>query len=79
MQEDNTHSAGVASEQSEEPEEGAVGRSDFRNDAKVPCVVGRPGIEDSTDGREEILGDTKVKVECQPLLLQPQEDMTTTE
>ena len=49
MQEDNTHLTGVASEQSEEPEQGAVGGSDVRNDAKAPCVEGRPGIEDSMD------------------------------
>jgi len=71
MQEDNTHSTGVASEHSEEPEQGAVGRSDVRNDAKAPCIDGRPGIEDSMDCGEEILGDTNVTVECQPLLRQP--------
>jgi hypothetical protein len=39
MQEGNTHSTGVASEQSEE--RGVVGRSDVRNDAKAPCVESR--------------------------------------
>jgi len=52
MQEDNTHSTGVASEQSEEPEQGAVGRSDVRNDAKAPFVEGRLGIVDSMDSVE---------------------------
>ena len=46
MQEDNTKLTGVASERSEEPERGAVGGSDFRNNAKAPCVKGRPGVED---------------------------------
>ena len=36
MQEDNKHSIGIASEQSEEPEQGAVGESDVRNNAKAP-------------------------------------------
>jgi len=78
MQEDNTHSTGVASEQSEEPERGAVGGSEVRNDAKAPCVEGRPGVEDSVHCGEEILGDTYATVECQTLLRQPQEDMSTT-
>ena len=46
VQEDNTHSTGVASEQSEETERGAVGGSDVQNNAKAPCVKGRPGVED---------------------------------
>jgi len=78
MQEDNMHSTVVASEQSEEPERGAVGRSDVRNDAKAPCIKGRPGVEESMDCGEVILGDTNATVECQPLLRQPQEDMSTT-
>jgi len=78
MQEDNTHSTGVTSEQSEEPERGAVGGSDFRNYAKAPCVDGRPGLEDTMDCGEEILGDTNATVECQSLLRQTQEDMSTT-
>jgi hypothetical protein len=40
MQEDNTNSTGVASEQSEDPERGAVGGSEVRNNAKAPCVAG---------------------------------------
>jgi len=40
LQEDNTHSTGVASEQSEEPERGAVGESDRRNKAKAPALRG---------------------------------------
>ena len=40
MQEDTTNSTGVASEQSDEPERGAVGGSDVRNNAKAPCVEG---------------------------------------
>jgi len=59
MQEDNTHSTGIASEQSEEPERGAVGGSDVRNNAKAPCVEGRPDVEDSMDCGKEILGDSK--------------------
>ena len=78
MQQDNTHSTGVASEQSAEPERGAVGGSDVRNDAKAPCVEGRPGVENSMDCGEDILGDTNATVECLPLLRQPQEDMSTT-
>ena len=78
MQTDNTHSTGVASEQSEEPERGAVGGSDVRNDTKAPCVEGRPSVVDTMDCGEEILGDTNVTMECQPLLRQPQEDMSTT-
>jgi len=78
MQEDNTHSTGVAPELSEETELGAVGGSDIRNNAKAPCVEGRPGVEDSMDCGEEILGDTNATVECQPLLRQPQKDMSTT-
>ena len=78
MREDNTHSTGVASEQSEEPERGAVGGSDVRNNVKAPCVEGRPGVEDSIYCGEEILGDTNATVECQPLLRHPQEDMSTT-
>ena len=46
VQEDNTHSTGVALEQSEETERGAVGGSDVRNDAKAPCIEERPGVED---------------------------------
>jgi len=78
MQEDNTHSTGVASEQCEELEQRAVGGSNVRNDAKAPCVEGRPGIQNSMDYGEEILGNTNVTVECQPLLRQPQEDINTT-
>jgi len=78
MQEDNRNSIGVASEQSDETERGAVGGSDVRNNAKAPCVEGRSGVEDSMDCGEEILGDTNATVECQPLLRQPQEDMSTT-
>ena len=78
MQEDNTNSIGVASEQSDETERGAVGGSDVRNNAKAPCVEGRSGVEDSMDCGEEILGDTNATVECQPLLRQPQEDMSPT-
>jgi len=55
MQEDNTHSTGVASEQSEEPERGTVGGSDVRNTAKAACVEGKPGVEDTVDSGEEIL------------------------
>ena len=44
MQADNTHSTGLSSEQNEEPERGAVGGSDVRNDAKAQCVKGRPGV-----------------------------------
>ena len=54
IQEDNSHSNGVASGQSEEPERGAVDGSDARNDAKTPCVEGRPAVEDSVDCAEEI-------------------------
>jgi len=78
MQEDNTHSTGVASEHSEEPERGAVGGSDIRNNAKAPCVARRPDVEDLMDCGEEILGNTNATVECQPLLRQPQEDVSTT-
>jgi len=68
----------LASEQSEEPERGAVGGSDFRNVGKTPCVEGRPGVENSMDCGEEIVGDTNATVECQASLRQPQEDMSTT-
>ena len=68
MQQDNTHSTGVASEQSAEPERGAVGGSDVRNDAKAPCVEGRPVVENSMDCAEDILGDTNATVECLPIL-----------
>jgi len=78
MQEDNTHSTGVASQQSEETERGGVGGSDVRNNGKALCVAGRPGVEDSMDCGEEVLGDTNETVECQPLLRQPQEDMSVT-
>ena len=78
MQEDNTHSTGVASEHSEEPERGAVGGSDIRNNAKAPCVARRPDVEDLMDCGEEILGNTNATVECQPLLRQPQENMNST-
>jgi len=64
MQEDNTHSSGIASEQSEEPARCAVGGCDVRNNAKAPCVEGRPGVEDLIDCGEEILGDTDATVEC---------------
>jgi len=40
MQGDNKNSTGVASEQSEEPERGAVGGSDVRNNAKAPALRG---------------------------------------
>jgi len=40
MQEDNKQSTGVASEQSEEPEQGGLGGSDVRNDAKAPALRG---------------------------------------
>jgi len=40
MQEDNTHSTGVASGQSEEPQRDAVGGSDVRNNAKAPALRG---------------------------------------
>jgi len=53
MQEDNTNSTGVASEQSKEPERGAVGGSNIWNNVKAPCVDGRPGIEDSMDCRKK--------------------------
>ena len=78
IQEHNTHSTGVVSEKSEELERGAIGGSDYRNNRKVPCVEGRPGVEDSMDCGEEILGDTNATVECQPLFRQPQENMNTT-
>jgi hypothetical protein len=65
MQEDNTNSTSVASEQSEEPERSAVGGSDARNNAKAPYVDGRLGVEDSMDCGEEILGDTNATVERQ--------------
>jgi len=78
MQEDNTNSTGLASEQSEEPERGTGGGSDVRNNAKTSCVDGRPGVEDSMDCGDEILGDRNATVKCQPLLRQPQEDMSTT-
>jgi len=78
VQEDNMHSTGVASEQSEEPERGAVGGSDVRNDAKAPCVEGRRCLEQSMDCGEEILGDTNATLECQPLLRQTQKDISTT-
>jgi len=71
-------STGVVTEQNEESERGAVGGSDVRNDGKAPGVEGRPCVEDSMDWGEEILGDTNGKVECQPLLRQPQEDKSTT-
>jgi len=77
MQEDNTNSTGVASEQSEDPERGAVGGSDVRNSAKAPCVAGRPGVENSVDCGEKTV-DTNETVVCQPLLRQPQKDMSTT-
>jgi len=64
MQEDNTNSTVVASEQSEEPKRGAVCGSDVRNNAKAPCVEGRPSVEESMDCGEEILGDTNPTVEC---------------
>ena len=64
MKEDKTNSTGVASEQNEEPERDAVGGSDVRKkNAKAPCVDGRPGVEDSMDCGEEILGDTNATVE----------------
>ena len=72
MQKDRMHSTAVVSEQSEEPERGAVSGNDARNNAKAPCVEGRPGVEDSMDCGDEILGDTNPTVECQPLLRQPQ-------
>ena len=72
------NSTGVASEQNEEPERGTVGGSDVRNNTKSPCVEGRLGVEESMDCGEEILGDTNVTVEGQPLFRQPQEDMNTT-
>jgi hypothetical protein len=69
---------GVASEQSEEQEWSAVDGSDVRNDAKVTCVDGRPGVEDSMDCGEEIVGEPNGTVECQLLLRQPQDVMSTT-
>jgi len=72
MQEDKTHSTAVVSENSEEPERGAVGGNDARNNAKAPCVERRPGVEDTMDCGDEILGDTNATVECQPLIRQPQ-------
>ena len=78
MQEDNTRPTGVTSEHSEEQERGAVDGSYVRNDKKAPCVEGRPGVEDSMDCGEEILGETNVTVESLPLLRQPQEDMSST-
>jgi len=74
MQADNTHSTGVESDQSEEPERGAVGGRDVRNDEKAPCFEGEDwGVEDSVDCGEGILGDRNATVECQP-----QDDMSTT-
>ena len=78
MQEDNTHSTGVESEQSKEPDQGAVRGSDVRNVEKAPCFEGGLGVEDSMDGGEEILGDTNATVECQPILRQPQEGASIT-
>jgi len=72
MQEDKTHSTAVVSENSEEPERGALGGNDARNNAKTPCVERRPGDGDSMDCGDEILGDTNTTVECQPLIRQPQ-------
>jgi len=72
MQEDKTHSTAVVSENSEEPERGAVGGNDARNNAKAPCVERRPSDEDPMDCRDEILGDTNATVECQPLIRHPQ-------
>ena len=66
MHEGNTNSTGVASEQSEETEVGAVGGSDVRNNAKAPCVDGRPDVEDSMDCGEEVAGHTNATVEFQP-------------
>jgi hypothetical protein len=40
MQEGNMHSTGVASEESEEPEQGAVGGSDVRNGVKALALRG---------------------------------------
>ena len=68
MQEDNTNSAAVASERSEEMERGVVGGRDVRHNAKELCVHGRPCVEDSMGCGEKILGDTNAKVEWQPLL-----------
>ena len=48
MQGDNKHSTGIASEQRKVLGRGAVGGSDVPNNAKAPCVEGRPGVEDST-------------------------------
>jgi len=45
MQADNMHSTGVESEQSNEPDRGAVSGSNVRNDEKAPCFEGRLGIE----------------------------------
>ena len=68
----------VESEQRKETERGAEGGSGVRNDEKAPCFEGRMGIEDSMDCGEGILKDTNATVDCQPLLRQPQEDVSTT-
>jgi len=54
MQADNTHSTGVESEHSKEPDRGAVRGSDIRNVEKAPCFEGRLGVEDSMDCGEEL-------------------------
>jgi len=78
MQEDNTHLTGVVWEQSEESERGGIGGNDVLNNAKTSWVEGGPGAEDKMDCGEEMLRDTNATVECQPLLRQTQEHMSTT-
>ena len=54
VQVDNTHSTGVSSARSEEPERGAVGGSDAWNNGNAPCVERRPDVEKSMNCGDEI-------------------------